>query len=287
MRDSETRRSLEATTDEVVLERVAELVLDGLWQRVQPLLPQRPPHRFRHPGRIPRKDRAALAGIVHVLITGCIWGQLPTEQFGCSGVTCWRHLPDWTDAGVWPQLHQVVPDELRTAGKLQLDTAVVDGSHVRALKGAHTGPSPVDRAHNGSKHHLLTDAAGVPLVVTLTGGNRHDVTQLLPLVEAFPTVRGVRGRPRLRPDYLYADRGYDYDVYRRALRDRGIVPRIAHRGVVLGSGLGRTRWVVERSFSSLHRFERLRIRYEVRVDLHLGLLQLARALICCRNLPPS
>ena len=57
--------------------------------------------------------------------------------------------------------------------------------------------------------------------MTLTGGNRHDVAQLLPLVDAFPIVRGVRGRPRLHPGYLYADRGYDYDVYRRALRERG------------------------------------------------------------------
>ena len=123
--------------------------------------------------------------------------------------------------------------------------------------------------------------------MTLTGGNRHDVTQLLPLVDAFPTVRGVRGRPRLHPRYLYADRGYDFDVYRRALRDRGITPRIARRGIAHGSGLGRVRWVVERTFAWLHQFKRLRIRYEVRADLHLGLLQLACALICYRKLPTS
>ena len=91
-----------------------------------------------NPGRLPRDDRAALAGIVHVLITGCTWGQVPTEQFGCSGVTCWRRLRDWTEAGVWPQLHQVLLQELRAAGKLDLKTAVVDGSHVRALKGGLT-----------------------------------------------------------------------------------------------------------------------------------------------------
>ena len=125
-------------TDEVVLERVAELVPDGLWRRVQPLLPQRPPRRGRHPGRLPRSDRAALAGIVHVLITGCTWAQVPTVQFACSGMTCWRRLRDWTAAGVWPQLHQVLLDELRAAGKSKLDTAVVDGSHVRALKGGLT-----------------------------------------------------------------------------------------------------------------------------------------------------
>lgn len=111
--------------------------------------------------------------------------------------------------------------------------------------------------------------------------------RLLPLVDAFPTVRGVRGRPRLRPDYVYADRGYDFDVYRRALRARGIVPRIARRGIAHGSGLGARRWVVERTFAWLHQFKRLRIRYGVRADLHLVLLQLACALICYRKLPQS
>lgn len=85
-------------------------------------------------------------------------------------------------------------------------------------RGAYTGLSPVDRARNGFKHHLLTNSGGVPLVVALTGGNRHDVTQLLPLVDAFPVVPNVCGRPRLHPGYLFADGGYDYDVYPRALR---------------------------------------------------------------------
>jgi hypothetical protein len=58
--------------------------------------------------------------------------------------------------------------------------------------------------------------------VTLTGGNRNDVTQLIPLVEAVPPIRGRRGRPRRRPRELFADRGYDHDIYRRRLRARGI-----------------------------------------------------------------
>jgi hypothetical protein len=43
---------------------------------------------------------------------------------------------------------------------------------------AQTGPSPVDRARTGAKHHLITEALGIPLQASLTGGNRHDVTQL-------------------------------------------------------------------------------------------------------------
>src|SRR5699024_281596 len=54
-------------------------------------------------------------------------------------------------------------------------------------------------------------------------------------------VRGERGRPRGKPRTLYADRGYDHDLYRRRLGERGIVWRIARRGEEHGSGLGTVR----------------------------------------------
>jgi transposase len=134
---------------------------------------------------------------------------------------------------------------------------------------------------------LIVDACGTPLAASLTGGNRHDVTQLLPLLDAIPRLRGLRGRPRHRPKRLYADRGYDYIKYRRLLWQRGIQPVIARRGAPHGSGLGRTRWVVERTFAWLHQFKRLRIRYERRADLHQSLLELACAIICLRRLRRS
>lgn len=69
---------------------------------------------------------------------------------------------------------------------------------------------------------MIVEAHGIPLAVTLTGGNRHDVTQLLPLLDAVPPIRGRRGRPRRKPCELFADRGYDFDKYRRLPRARGI-----------------------------------------------------------------
>ncbi|GAA2986373.1 hypothetical protein GCM10017559_16930 [Streptosporangium longisporum] len=123
--------------------------------------------------------------------------------------------------------------------------------------------------------------------MSVTGGNRHDVTQMLPLLAAIPPIRGVRGRPRRKPRRLYADRGYDYPSHRRHLWKRGIKPVIARRGSPHGSGLGTIRWVVERTFAWLHQFKRLRIRYEHRADLHQGLLDLACSLICLRRLRTS
>jgi len=132
----------------------------------------------------------------------------------------------------------------------------------------------------GSKHHIITDAEGVPLAVQLTGANRHDVTQLLPLVDAIPPIAGKVGRPRHRPDRLQGDRGYDSEPHRRELRRRGIEPVLAKRYTENGSGLGVFRWVVERTLSWLHQLRRLRVRYERRADIHEALLKLGCIVIC-------
>ena len=131
---------------------------------------------------------------------------------------------------------------------------------------------------------MLTEGAGIPLAVSLTGGNRNDVTELLPLIDKIPPVRGRRGRPRRRPDQVFGDRAYDHDKYRRELWSRGIKPLIARRGEDNGSGLGTQRWVVERSFTWLHQFRRLRIRWERDPDQHLAFMHLACAIVCWRRL---
>jgi len=122
----------------------------------------------------------------------------------------------------------------------------------------------------------------VPLAVKLTGGNRHDVTQLIPLVDGIPPLAGKVGRPARRPAVLLADRAYDSEPHREQLRVRGVQPLIAERNTEHGSGLGTFRWVVERTISWLHQFRRLRIRYERRADIHTAFLVLGCILICHR-----
>jgi transposase len=133
----------------------------------------------------------------------------------------------------------------------------------------------------------LVDATGIPLAWTLTGGNRNDVTQLIPLIDRVPAVRGLVGRPRRRPKIVSADRGYDHDKYRRLVRVRGITPEIARRQTGHGSGLGRHRWVVERTFAWLHQFKRLLVRYDRRAEIHEAFLALGCCLICFRRLRTS
>ncbi|GAB3661207.1 hypothetical protein GCM10028833_41210 [Glycomyces tarimensis] len=118
----------------------------------------------------------------------------------------------------------------------------------------------------------------------LTGGNRNDVTQLVPLIEAIGPIRGKPGRPRSKPRIVQADRGYDHDKYRNMLHGKGIGTQIACRGEAHGSGLGVTRYVVERTLALLHWFRRLRIRWERRSEIHEAFLHLGCALICWRRL---
>ena len=103
----------------------------------------------------------------------------------------------------------------------------------------------------------------------------------------MPPVRGKVGRPRRRPDRVTADRGYDHDKYRRELRKRQIRPEIARRQTEHGSGLGRVRWVVERTFAWLHHFKRLLVRYDRRHEIHEAFLAIACCLVCFRRLQNS
>jgi hypothetical protein len=134
---------------------------------------------------------------------------------------------------------------------------------------------------------VLTDARGTPLCVSLTGGNRHDITQLVPLLKAVPPMRGRPGHPRRRPRELCADRAYDHNTYRTRLRQHRITPRIARRGTEHGSGLGRLRWVAEAAIAWLHGPRKLRTRWETRDDIHEGFLQLAHCMILARKLPTT
>lgn len=134
---------------------------------------------------------------------------------------------------------------------------------------------------------MLTDGNGVPIVAKTTAANRHDVTELLNLVNDVPAIKGTAGAPRFRFDTLYADRAYDSKAHRAALREVGIKPHIAKRNTDHGSGLGKVRWAVERTISWLHQFRRLRIRYERRLDMHEAFLRIGCILICHRTLVES
>jgi transposase len=100
-------------------------------------------------------------------------------------------------------------------------------------------------------------------------------------------VRGKRGRPKRRPATVVGDRGYQGRAASEHLRRKKITPLIAKQRTEHGSGLGKQRWVVERTISWLHQHRRLRIRYERRADIHEAFVSIACSLICLRALQGS
>ena len=58
------------------------------------------------------------------------------QEMGCgSGMTCWRRLRDWQQAGVWEKLHETLLSQLQGAGDLDWSRACVDSASVRAVGG--------------------------------------------------------------------------------------------------------------------------------------------------------
>jgi transposase len=197
------------------------LVTDELWKRLEPLIPmpRRKNRHVKYAGRKPTDPRRIFNGIMFVLRTGVPWRALPSTVEYPSGATCLAYLAKWHKAGVWTRLSEILLAELRKKGKLRLNYAVADSSSIRAPGGGpKAGRNPTDRGKSGTKHHLLTDAKGTPLVVIITGAERNDHTQLLPLAEHLPAVRGKPGRPKQKPKAIYADRGYDSEPHRRQLK---------------------------------------------------------------------
>jgi transposase len=240
----------------------------------QPVGPQGGRPRVAH--------RTVMKVLWWVLSTGNRWEDVPPEM-GCSGRTAHRRLRAWEELGVWDRLHLHLLKRLRKAGELEHDTVVVDSVTVRAFGGGdRSGPSPVDRRKPGAKQTLLVDGNGVPLAIRTAGANRSDHTQLLPVVLDYPKVGGKPGRPKETPDELYADRGYDSQATRSLLSWLGIEPRIAKRGEEQGSGLGKVRWVVERTIGWLKGLRRMRVRYDRLTVIQDAWNTLAIAVICYR-----
>jgi transposase len=258
------------------------LLSDELWNAIALYLPEHVPSRKGGRPRVP--DRDCLRGILFVLREGIRWQSLPLAM-GCgSGSTCWRRFQEWTALGLWQQAHWHLVATLGEHGLLNLERAIVDSSSCRAQEGGeHTGPNPTDRAKAGCKRHLVTDGYGIPLVVTVGPANRRDETAIPPLLWLLAMVVGcISGRRRVGA--LQGDRGYGFPWTIALVLAWGIRSLLAVRGSAHGSGLGHTRFVIERTHSWFGSFRRLVQCYEREEAHFLGMQQLAACVICARRL---
>jgi transposase len=225
-------------------------------------------------------NHTTLRVIWYVLASGVRWEDVPKE-LGCSGRTAHRRLQAWEELGCWDHLHADLLRLLREAGKLDIDLVAIDSVLVRAFGGGEaTGPNPTDRRKPGTKHTLMVDRNGVPLAIRTAPANTSDHAEIIPLVAEFPQVPGQPGRPPTKPKTLVADRGYDSESTRWILRWLGIEPKIAKRGTPHGSGLGKSRWVVERTISWIKGLRRMRVRYDRLKVIQDAWTSLAASAIC-------
>ena len=154
----------------------------------------------------------------------------------------------------------------------------------RRFWGPHTGPSPVDRRKNGSKRHIISEAKGLPLLVHTTPGNVRDEQPVVNMIHRLPMIQGPRGRPRKKPGALVGDRGYGFPSTIAAVSAMGILSMLAPRGSEHGSGLGKVRYVIERTMIWFGHWRRLKLCYEKTGSHWQAYHDLAASLICFRRL---
>lgn len=257
---------------------------DLLWERIEPLLPPRPPHPLGcHNPRVP--DRKAMDAIFFVLRTGCQWNALSATGI-CSSSAAHRRFQEWTSAGVFVTLWAQGLEEYDELKGLDWRWAAMDGAMTKApLGGERTGRNPTDRGKQGAKRSLLTEANGVPVGLAVEGANRHDKKLVEATLESIPVARPAATAEA--PQGMCLDKGYDYDDTRELVQEFGFTAHVRARGeeakaLKREAGFRARRWVVERTHSWMNRFRRILIRWEKTVENYFGMLHLVCAFITYR-----
>lgn len=206
-------------------------------------------------------DRAGLSGMRFVLPSGIPWEMLPQELGGGSGMTCWRRLRAWQDAGVWDRWHRVLLDRLGPADQIDWRRAAVARASVPAKKGRRDRPGSNASGQTGPEAPRCgrpRRSSGEPLPDET---NRQDSAVFERVLDAIPPIKQPSGQRR----------------------QRHMKVRIARKGVDRSDRLGRHRWVVARTLAWLDQFRRLTIRNERRADIHAAVVSLGCAHICFRS----
>ncbi len=229
-----------------------------------------------------------------ILRTGAPWQDLP-EAYGPWQTVATRFYR-WTKTGLLQRLWEELQRQADAAGTLDWDLHFAVGSVIRAhqqaagAKKERPDTTPADETLGRSQGGFSTtvplraERGGKPLVFVLTAGQRPEQTAFRPLMERGAVKRAGRGRPRLRPKRLAADKGYSSGAVRPYLRRRGsgaVIPRKSNerRAGRFDRSAYRERTVIERTINRLKQFRRIATRYEKRAATYLAMLTLASILL--------
>lgn len=216
---------------------VSSSIIEPIWVQFSALLPVR---EATHPlgchrRRIP--DRVVFDKLVQVLVFGCAYARIADAT--CSATTLRRRRDEWIAAGVMETLHTLALAAYDRIIGLALEDVAVDCCLTKAPCGGEmAGRSPVDRGKQGLKRSVAVDATGIPLATVVAPANRHDSPLLEPTLDALGCVE--------RPMTVHLDRGYDSEVTRQRLANRGLTAAIAPKGKPAPLTASQ-RWVVERT----------------------------------------
>ena len=254
---------------------------ESLWLAVEPLLPE---GKKGNRGRPPACNRKMFFAIYYVLRTAIQWKALPQ----CLGAASTVHdrFEQWVKAGVFQHLWESGLLQLHVERKLNWEFQSLDGCSTKApLGGEAVGANPTDRAKGGVKRHLLTEANGLPVGLTVTGANVHDIKQVQDVLHHMPFLPPHPDDEQVQ--HFCADKGYDSKEVRSLIGLLGyedhIKSRWQEKQALKTPGYRARRWVCERTHSWINRFRRLLIRWEKKVDNYEALLHLACALIVWKH----
>ena len=215
-------------------------LIEPIWQQLVALLPER---HTNHPLGCHRPrihDRVIFEKLVEVLVFGCAYEKIADRS--CSATTLRRRRDEWIELGLLEALREMALEAYDRMVGLEPSELALDSCITKApCGGEKAGKSPVDRAKGGIKRSVVVDGKGIPLGSVSAPANRHDSPLLAPTLDAARALGLVAEGASVR-----LDRGYDSDLTRERLLERGLVAEISEKGrpaPLKATG----RWIVERT----------------------------------------
>jgi putative transposase len=259
-------------------------VPDALWERIEWLINEYDPPKPT--GRSRADARRILDGIIFRFRSGCQWNHIPKDYGDDS--TIHRTFQRWVAINLFEMIWSLLAAECDELALVNWKWQAADGWLGKARSGGdEIGPNPTDRAKNGTKKSVLTDAAGGPLSLVIAPANVNDHKLLAATIDAIVT---ERPKPtRQEPQNLCLDKGYDNKVGHEVVKKHGYKCHIRRIGEEKLDRKGKKRhparqYVVERTLAWLSKCRGLLIRYERKSENYLAQLQLACALLWYRRL---